>query len=236
MNIYIYTYIYIRIHIDHAWWLTRFSKWVKNPSYVCGISRLNPPTSLGLAPLRRLRFVGSFGTSPAALLQVMLRNLPNNYTRDMLLTLLDDKGFAGRPLENSKKAESQTGWNPWVGCHPQVEKSWRSHLPRDNVVIKYHFCWGIYRDSVVFLLCWREPWNSKTKHIIHIDIYIHRGFPKVSPLNQFWESLRDRLDGWDWMIFINVGMLILVFTEQPAGCLPFLMGKTPSPATPRIAA
>lgn len=27
---------------------------------------------------------------------VMLRNLPNNYTRDMLLTLLDDKGFAGR--------------------------------------------------------------------------------------------------------------------------------------------
>ena len=154
----------------------------------------------------------------------------------MLLTLLDDKGFAGRPLENSKKAESQTGWNPWVGCHPQVEKSWRSHLPRDNVVIKYHFCWGIYRDSVVFLLCWREPWNSKTKHIIHIDIYIHRGFPKVSPLNQFWESLRDRLDGWDWMIFINVGMLIRVFTEQPAGCLPFLMGKTPSPATPRIAA
>ena len=83
MNIYIY------IHIDHAWWLTRFTKWVKNPSYVCGISRLNPATSLGL---------GSFATSPAAL-QVMLRNLPNNYTRDMLLTLLDDKGFAGRPLD-----------------------------------------------------------------------------------------------------------------------------------------
>ena len=27
---------------------------------------------------------------------VMLRNLPNNYTREMLLTLLNDKGFAGR--------------------------------------------------------------------------------------------------------------------------------------------
>lgn len=28
----------------------------------------------------------------------MLRNLPNNYTREMLLTLLNDKGFAGRFL------------------------------------------------------------------------------------------------------------------------------------------
>eukprot|EP00913_Durusdinium_trenchii_P020211 g18990.t1 len=26
----------------------------------------------------------------------MLRNLPNNYTRDMLLTLLEQKGFSGR--------------------------------------------------------------------------------------------------------------------------------------------
>ena len=34
----------------------------------------------------------------AILAQVMLRNLPNNYTRDMLLTLLNDKGFAGRSL------------------------------------------------------------------------------------------------------------------------------------------
>ena len=32
-------------------------------------------------------------------LKVMLRNLPNNYTREMLLTLLNDKGFAGRSLE-----------------------------------------------------------------------------------------------------------------------------------------
>lgn len=33
------------------------------------------------------------------LVEVMLRNLPNNYTREMLLTLLNDKGFAGRSLE-----------------------------------------------------------------------------------------------------------------------------------------
>ena len=28
--------------------------------------------------------------------EVMLRNLPNNYSRDMLLTMLDKRGFTGR--------------------------------------------------------------------------------------------------------------------------------------------
>lgn len=59
----------------------------------------------------------TLGVDPLNCVEVMLRNLPNNYTRSMLLNLLEKQGFVGRfdflclgnSMENSMESSMESG-------------------------------------------------------------------------------------------------------------------------------